>query len=141
MLFAWRLKSAVVKTLPIPRTRVVCIINSRHVSTLLHSQEKRQGASLLEPGGKQAPERRASCSTPRALPGGDQLFARSGLAKIREVLSDESPSPITLSLFPEDRCEGLVGDESVVRLKLPELEVRRPRQWGACWLALELWGQ
>ncbi len=58
-----------------------------------------------------------------------------------EVLSDESPSPITLSLFPEDRCEGLVGDESVVRLKLSELEVRRPRQWGACWLALELWGQ
>jgi len=58
-----------------------------------------------------------------------------------EVLSDESPTAITLSLFPEDRCEGLVGDESVVRLKLSELEVRRPRQWGACWLALELWGQ
>ncbi len=58
-----------------------------------------------------------------------------------EVLSDQSPTPVTLSLFPEDRCEGLVGDESVVRLKLSELEVRRPRQWGACWLALELWAQ
>src|SRR2546426_7330225 len=58
-----------------------------------------------------------------------------------EVLSDESPTPVTLSLFPEDRCEGLVVDESVVRLRLSEWEVRRPRQWGACWLALELWAQ
>jgi len=27
----------------------------------------------------------------------------------------------------------------VVRVKLSELQLRRPRQWGACWLALLLW--
>ena len=35
--------------------------------------------------------------------------------------------------------EGLLGDASIVRVKLSELRLRRPRQWGACWLALVLW--
>jgi len=55
------------------------------------------------------------------------------------VLEDGAVHPRTLSLFPEDRCEGLLGDTSVVRVKLSELQLRRPRQWGACWLALLLW--
>ena len=42
-------------------------------------------------------------------------------------------------LFPEDRCEGLVPDETVVRLRLSELAVVLAPQWGACWLALWLW--
>ena len=36
-------------------------------------------------------------------------------------------------------CEGLLADASIVRVKLSELRLRRPRQWGACWLALLLW--
>src|ERR1700724_1742183 len=55
------------------------------------------------------------------------------------VLEDGPAQPRTLSLFPEDRCEGLLGDASIVRVKLSELRLRRPRQWGACWLALLLW--
>src|SRR3981189_3142586 len=55
------------------------------------------------------------------------------------VLEDGGAHPRTLSLFPEDRCEGLLGDASVVRVKLSELRLCRPRQWGACWLALLLW--
>ena len=47
--------------------------------------------------------------------------------------------PRTLSLFPEDRCEGLQADASIVGVRLSELRLRRPRQWGACWLALVLW--
>ena len=47
--------------------------------------------------------------------------------------------PRTLSLFPEDRCEGLLPDASIVRLRLNELRLCRPRQWGGCWLALSLW--
>ena len=30
-------------------------------------------------------------------------------------------------------------DDSIVRLKLSQLRLCRPRQWGACWLALSLW--
>ncbi|HEX2712000.1 MAG TPA: IS1634 family transposase [Candidatus Acidoferrales bacterium] len=56
-----------------------------------------------------------------------------------EVLDDAAGEPRTLALFPEDRCEGLLPDESIVRLRLSALTLRQPRQWGACWLALELW--
>src|SRR5262249_61018716 len=56
-----------------------------------------------------------------------------------EVLEDGAAQPRTLSLFPEDRVEGLLADTSVVGVRLSELRLRRPRQWGACWLALMLW--
>jgi len=56
-----------------------------------------------------------------------------------EVLEEGERAPRSLALFPEDRCEGLLADESIVRLRLSQLRVCRPRQWGACWLALTLW--
>ena len=56
-----------------------------------------------------------------------------------EVLEESTDQPRTLSLFPEDRCDGLLPDESIVRLKLSDLRLCRPRQWGACWLAQKLW--
>jgi transposase len=56
-----------------------------------------------------------------------------------EVLEEGAARPRTLSLFPEDHCEGLLADASIVRLKLADVQLRRPRQWGACWLALTLW--
>jgi hypothetical protein len=58
-----------------------------------------------------------------------------------EVLDEGTRGARTLALFPEDRCEGVVGDDSIVRLKLTQLRLERPRQWGGCWLALKLWQQ
>jgi len=58
-----------------------------------------------------------------------------------EVLDEATHGARTLALFPEDRCEGIVPDESIVRLKLGQLRLERPRQWGACWLTLRLWQQ
>jgi hypothetical protein len=57
-----------------------------------------------------------------------------------EVLDEEHPqSARTIALFPEDRCEAVVGEEDVVRLRLWQLRLERPRQWGGCWLALQLY--
>jgi len=56
-----------------------------------------------------------------------------------EVLEDGTDRPRSLALFPEDRCEGLLPDASIVRLKLSQVRLSRPRQWGSCWLALKLW--
>lgn len=58
-----------------------------------------------------------------------------------EVLDEARQAARTLSLFPEDRCEGVIPGESIVRLKLAQLRLERPRQWGACWLTLGLWQQ
>ena len=56
-----------------------------------------------------------------------------------EVFEEGAAQPRTLSLFPEDRCEGLLPDATIVGLKLSQVRLRRPRQWGACWLTLVLW--
>jgi len=46
-----------------------------------------------------------------------------------------------VALFPEDRDIPAGVDDLGVQVRLKELELLRPRQWGACWLACELWGQ
>ena len=58
-----------------------------------------------------------------------------------EVLDEGTRTARTLALFPEDRCAAVVADASIVRLKLAQLRLERPRQWGACWLVLRLWQQ
>ena len=59
--------------------------------------------------------------------------------KAVEVFDTQAGGSRTLALFPEDRCEAAADDASVVRLRLSELRLHRPRQWGACWLAGLLW--
>src|SRR6266545_773918 len=57
-----------------------------------------------------------------------------------EVLDEAAARrPQTIALFPEDRCEAVAPNQSVVRLRLSQTQLLRPRQWGACWLALQLW--
>jgi transposase len=46
---------------------------------------------------------------------------------------------VQLALFPADRQPP--PDCAAVQVQLDRLELARPRQWGACWLALELWRQ
>ena len=59
--------------------------------------------------------------------------------KAIEVFDEDAGRARTLALFPEDRCEAVAGDASTVQLRLSEMQLRRPRQWGACWLAGQLW--
>src|SRR3954454_9452908 len=56
-----------------------------------------------------------------------------------EVLDEDAGRARTLALFPEDRCDAVADDASVVRLRLSDLRLCRPRQWGACWLAGQMW--
>src|ERR1700722_13591817 len=58
-----------------------------------------------------------------------------------EVFDEDAGHSRTLALFAEDRCAGLTPDSSIVQLRLSELRLCRPRQWGACWLAGQLWGE
>ena len=59
--------------------------------------------------------------------------------KAIEVFDEDAGRARTLTLFPEDRCEVVADDASIVRLRLSAMRLQRPRQWGACWLAGQLW--
>jgi transposase len=61
---------------------------------------------------------------------------KAGWSKAIDVV--EGKESRQMSLFPEDR-EVPEDVESSVQLIMNKLELSRPRQWGACWLASELW--
>ena len=54
-----------------------------------------------------------------------------------EVLGGDS-GPASMALFADDR-EAPELDCEVVRVRVGDLSLHHPRQWGACWLALVLW--
>ena len=66
---------------------------------------------------------------------------RSAWCKALEVLGDGSADARQIAIFPHDREPPAALDCEVVQVRLRELELHRPRQWGACWLAYELWKQ
>src|ERR1700722_9290322 len=74
-----------------------------------------------------------------AVFGRDQFLAGRGVAHGIAVLDEDAGHSRTMTLFPEDRCAGIAPDASVVQLRLSEMRLCRPRQWGACWLAGQLW--
>ena len=57
------------------------------------------------------------------------------------VFDQQSQSQRALSLFPADRPLPAAAQEHGVQVRLSEFSLRHPRQWGACWLFLQLWGQ
>src|SRR2546428_7447962 len=58
--------------------------------------------------------------------------------KTIEIFEEGQAKPKTVALFPEDRVAPIPSDE-IVQIRLKDLQVKRPRQWGACWLGCELY--
>ena len=65
---------------------------------------------------------------------------KSAWCRCIEVFEEPRGEWHQVALFPEDRQAPELAHE-VVHVRLSELQVKRPRQWGACWLSGELWGQ
>ena len=57
-----------------------------------------------------------------------------------DVLDESNDSFKQMSLFPEDRTPP-PEVPNPVQIRLNQMTLRHPRQWGGCWLALELWNQ
>jgi transposase len=65
---------------------------------------------------------------------------KAAWCKTIQVFDQSGERPTQLALFPDDRVVPLLDCE-VVQVKLNQLQLRRPRQWGACWLACHVWEQ
>ncbi|MCP4386177.1 MAG: IS1634 family transposase [Hyphomicrobiales bacterium] len=57
-----------------------------------------------------------------------------------EVFADGHDKPQQLTLFAEGPSAPM-ADDAVVQVRVGEVSVERPRQWGGCWLAQEIWDQ
>jgi transposase len=60
--------------------------------------------------------------------------------KTLEVFDEQQQRPTTLSLFAEDR-PAPADVLNTIQVKLGEMQLRRARPYGNCWLACELWRQ
>ncbi len=56
-----------------------------------------------------------------------------------DILENGKPTR-TVSLFPEDRPVPPT-ERDVVQVRVNQMRLEHPRQWGACWIALLLWDQ
>jgi transposase len=67
---------------------------------------------------------------------------REAWTKSIEVFDETAGEQARLALFPADRpLPGEANGTPNVAVRLRDFVLRRPRQWGACWLFTELWRQ
>lgn len=63
----------------------------------------------------------------------------AGWVRAIDVVCDDEPGTSQMVLFPDDRAQIPATQHEVIRVRLSDLELRAPRQWGGCWLGLHLW--
>jgi len=61
--------------------------------------------------------------------------------RLIEAFDEDSRRHRQLALFPADREVPANADGYGVQVRLDAMELHRPRQWGACWLACQLYEQ
>jgi transposase len=65
---------------------------------------------------------------------------REGWIRSIEVFDEDARCQKKLQLFAPERTIS-PKEAAAVQVRLSEFELRRPRQWGACWLFCQLWEQ
>jgi len=66
---------------------------------------------------------------------------RESWCRTIEAFDPQRDRTLPLALFPADRPVPAHAAGFGVQVQLDQLEVHRPRQWGACWLACQLYEQ
>jgi transposase len=66
---------------------------------------------------------------------------RQAWCRVIEAFDEQRAQTLPLALFPADRAIPEHAAGFGVQVRLEEMELHRPRQWGACWLACQLYEQ
>ena len=66
---------------------------------------------------------------------------RAAWTKVTEVFDSQAQQTQPLALYPEEREIPVHAVEYGVQVRLSQFVMRRPRQWGACWVGCRLWEQ
>ena len=66
---------------------------------------------------------------------------KAAWTKVTEVFDPVGQQTQELALYPADRAVPEHAVHYGVQVRLAEFALRRPRQWGACWVGCRLWDQ
>jgi hypothetical protein len=59
--------------------------------------------------------------------------------KTVEAITEDAGQPQQVALFPDEYAPtDLMDGETILKVRLSAMTLKRPRQWGACWLGCEL---
>jgi transposase len=61
--------------------------------------------------------------------------------RVIEAFDEDTQQQRQLALFPADRPIPDHAEGHGVQVRLADMQLQRPRQWGACWLACEIYAQ
>src|SRR5947209_20462123 len=103
------------------------------------SPEGWQATPLLERCREHADRQGARGAAACPVPGRDQRHAGVGVAALDRGARGRRYATADAVAVSGRSLRRMLADASIVHVKLSQLQLRRPRQWGACWLALMLW--
>jgi len=66
---------------------------------------------------------------------------KASWTKATEVFDPVLRQTLELALYPADQPVPEHAMDYGVQVRLEQFELHRPRQWGACWVACQLWDQ
>ena len=66
---------------------------------------------------------------------------REAWCRVIDAFDEDAQRRTQLALFPADRAVPTHAQGHGVQVRLDAMELHRPRQWGACWLACQLYEQ
>ena len=66
---------------------------------------------------------------------------KAAWTKVTEVFDPVRQQTRELALYPAEREVPVHAADYGVPVRLDRFELRRPRQWGACWVGCRLWDQ
>lgn len=66
---------------------------------------------------------------------------RAAWTKVIQVFDTQTERTAELALYPAERAVPEHAADYGVQVRLKEFSLRRPRQWGACWIGTRLWEQ
>jgi hypothetical protein len=110
-----------------------------HVLAIQPTLQRRQRASLLEYRREQTLCRWQGGPTEVLYLGEINDGQREAWCQWIEAFDEDSRWHRQLALFPADREIPACADGYGVQVRLDAMELHRPRQWGACWLACHLY--
>jgi transposase len=66
---------------------------------------------------------------------------KAAWTKVTEVFDPSRQQTRELALYPADRAVPAHATDYGVQVRLDQFALRRPRQWGACWVGCRVWDQ
>jgi transposase len=66
---------------------------------------------------------------------------KAAWTKLTEVFDPAAQQTRELALYPADRAVPAHAADYGVQVRLDQFTLRRPRQWGACWVGCRMWDQ